>query len=194
MKNVQALWDDYIKQYAGKPGANLFDHVRVQSWLVNRRNIIAPMEKEQVMMTMSFLLLGVITVFIIFVVMYMIISHKSKDIGILKSIGLSVQEILAVFLIFSAFIGLIGSALGSLGGWAFLWKVNDLEDWLYEHYQWQLWDRTMYAIGDIPNHVEPEVVLTIIGSAILACVIGGLIPSVQAARRKPAEILQVNQL
>ena len=55
------------------------------------------------MMTMSFLLLGIITVFIIFVVMYMIISHKSKDIGILKSIGLSVKEILAVFLIFSVF-------------------------------------------------------------------------------------------
>ena len=191
---VQSLWDQHVAQYAGKPGANLFDHVRVQSWQANRRQIIAPMEKEQVMMTMSFLLLGVITVFIIFVVMYMIISHKSKDIGILKSIGLSVREILGVFLIFSVFIGLIGSLLGSLGGCVFLAKVNDLEDWLHVKYGWQLWDRTMYAIGDIPNKIEPTFIAVVIGSAMIACLIGGLIPSVQAARRKPAEILQVNQL
>ncbi len=194
VKKVQALWDQHVAAFAGNPGSNLFDHVRVQSWQVNRRAIIAPNEKEQVMMTMSFLLLGVITVFIIFVVMYMIISHKSKDIGILKSIGLSVREILGVFLIFSVFIGLIGSLLGSLGGCVFLVKVNDLEDWLYVKYGWQLWDRTMYAIGDIPNKIEPMFIAVVIGSAMIACLIGGLIPSVQAARRKPAEILQVNQL
>ena len=194
IKKIADLWDKHVTACSGKPAADLLDNVRVQSWQVNRRRIIAPMEKEQVMMTLSFLLLGVITVFIIFVVLYMIISHKSKDIGILKSIGLSMQEILSIFLIFSVFVGLVGSLIGSAGGCAFLWKVNELEDWLYVKYGWQLWDRTMYAIGDIPNKIEPQLILTVMAAAIAACLIGGLIPSLQAARRKPAEILQVNQL
>ena len=93
VNQVRQLWQDYVAQNSDKPGADLFANVRVQSWQENRRSIIAPMEKEQMMMTMLFLMLGVITVFIVFVVMYMIISHKSKDIGILKSIGLPVSEI-----------------------------------------------------------------------------------------------------
>ncbi len=194
IEKIDSLWQAHTVQYADKPGANLFKHVRVQSWQSNRRRIIAPMEKEQVMMTMSFMLLGIITVFIIFVVMYMIISHKSKDIGILKSIGLSVQEILAIFLIFSAVIGLVGALLGSVGGCAFLIKVNDIEDWLEAKYGWQMWDPNVYAIDGIPSKIEPEFIAMVIAAAIVACLIGGLIPSVQAARRKPAEILQVNQL
>jgi lipoprotein-releasing system permease protein len=191
---VRSLWEAHIADYADRPGAELFRHVRVQSWQVNRRSIIAPVETEQVMMTMAFLMLGIITVFIIFVVLYMIISHKSKDIGILKSVGVSIQGILAVFLMFSIFVGVTGAFIGGVTGWLFLAKVNALENWLYEHYQWQLWDRSMYAIGDIPNTIEPRVVTMILVSALAACLVGGLIPSLQAARKKPVDSLQVNQL
>ncbi|MHC4551456.1 MAG: ABC transporter permease [Planctomycetota bacterium] len=191
---ISDLWGKHVAAYSGKPAANLLDNVRVQSWRVNRRRIISPMEKEQIMMTMSFLLLGVITVFIIFVVLYMIISHKSKDIGILKSIGLSVHEILSVFLIFSVFIGLVGALIGSVGGCIFLIKINEIEDFLYAKIGFQMWDPQFFAIHEIPNQIEPTFIITVIAAAITACLIGGLIPSLQAARRKPTEILQVNQL
>lgn len=191
---VRQLWDAFVAQNADKPGGELFSNVRVQSWQQNRRSVIAPMEKEQTMMTMLFLMLGVITVFIIFVVLYMIISHKSKDIGILKSIGAPMSNILGIFLLFSVFIALIGSLIGSVSGWIFLYKINDLEAWLYAHHGWQLWDRTVYAIGDIPNQVEPKVLAVIVGSAVLACMIGALVPGLQAARKKPVQTLQVNQL
>lgn len=191
---VRRFWDGYLEANHAKPGGDLFDNVRVQSWQENRRSIIAPMEKEQTMMTMLFLMLGVITVFVVFVVLYMIISHKSKDIGVLKSIGLSMSDTLWIFLLFSVVIALVGSLVGSVVGGVFLYKVNDIEDWLYEHYDWQLWDRTVYAIGEIPNQVEPQVLATIVGSAVLACVIGALVPSLQAVRKRPVESLQVNQL
>ena len=191
---IRDLWTAYIAGYEGKPGSDLFSHVRVQSWQTNRRSIIAPMETEQVMMTMAFLMLGVITVFIIFVVLYMIISHKSKDIGILKSVGVSIRGILGVFLMFSVFVGLTGACIGAAAGWLFLAKINALEGWLYQHYQWQLWDRSIYAIGDIPHAIEPRVVIVILLSALAACLVGGLVPSLQAARKKPVESLQVNQL
>ena len=194
VEKIRQLWDEHVKQNVDKPGGDLFANVRVQSWRENRRSIIAPMEKEQTMMTMLFLMLGVITVFIVFVVLYMIISHKSKDIGILKSIGLSLFDIVWIFLLFSVFIAMIGTLLGTASGWAFLYKVNDIEAWLYEHYGWQIWDRGIYAIGKIPNEVEPDVLASIIGSAILACMVGAVVPSLQAARKRPVQSLQVNQL
>lgn len=191
---IRALWSEHQSRYNSQPGGELLTNVRVQSWQENRRSIIAPMEKEQTMMMMLFIMLGLITVFIVLVVLYMIISHKSKDIGILKSIGAPTAEILGLFLLYSVFIGLIGAGLGSLGGWIFLKKINQLEDWLFEHYHWQLWDRSVYAIGDIPNRVDPEVLAVIIAAAVLSCLLGAIIPSLQAARKKPVQSLQVNQL
>ena len=191
---VRGLWDKFVADRKDDKHANLLGNVNVQRWFDYRRESIAPMQKEQTMMMVLFLMLGVITVFIVLVVFYMIISHKSKDIGILKSIGISPWSIVQIFLIFAAIIGFVGSFVGAAGGCLFLSRINDLEDWLYAKYNWQLWDRNVYAIGDIPNNFEVDVVVTIMVSAILACLVGALVPSVQAARRRPSEILQVDQL
>ena len=137
---------------------------------------------------------GITTVFIVLVVFYMIISHKSKDIGILKSIGVSNIDIIELFSGYAFLVGIIGAGIGLFTGWIFLLKINQIEDWLYEHYGFQLWDRTIYAIGDIPNKVDFKILATIAVSAIIACLLGALIPSLQAARQKPVDTLQVGQL
>jgi lipoprotein-releasing system permease protein len=152
------------------------------------------MEKEQTVMAVMFAFVGITTVFIVFVVFYMIISHKSKDIGILKSIGVSNTDIMELFSGYAFLVGFLGSCVGLLGGWVFLLKINQIEDWLFERFNFQLWDRTIYAIGDIPNQVNLKVLGVIVLSAIIACLAGALLPSLQAASSTPVDTLQVNQL
>ena len=193
-EEVARLWRGFDRERSGEPAAELLEKVTVQSWKDYRRAFIAAMEKEQIMMTVMFSLVGVTTVFIIFVVFYMIISHKSKDIGILKSIGVSNADIVKLFLGFAFLVGLVGSAIGVLGGWQFLVHINQVEDWLFERFGFQLWDRTVYAIGDIPSVVDLKVLGTIVLSAMAACLAGALIPSRQAAKLQPVESLQVSQL
>ncbi|HIJ52393.1 MAG TPA: ABC transporter permease [Planctomycetes bacterium] len=193
-ERVASLLSSYKQKKAGEAQAVLLEKVSVQSWKEYRRTFIAAMEKEQTMMTAMFALVGITTVFIVFVVFYMIISHKSKDIGILKSIGASNANIIQLFLFFAFLVGLLGSAIGVLGGWRFLVHINGIEDWFFEHFKFQLWDRTIYAIGDIPNAVDLKVLVIIILSAIGASLAGALLPSWQAAKREPVEILQVSQL
>jgi lipoprotein-releasing system permease protein len=193
-EKIQSLWQKFKQEKAGETQAYTTDTVTVQSWKQYRRASIAPMENEQTEMSVMFGFVGITTVFIVLVVFYMIISHKSKDIGILKSIGVSNIDIIELFSLYAFLVGVIGSGIGLLAGRIFLWKINPIEDWLYEHYRFQLWDRTIYAIGDIPNKVEFEIFSTIFVSAIVACLIGALIPTLQAARQKPVETLQVNQL
>ena len=152
------------------------------------------MEKEQAELTVMFGLVGITTVFIVLVVFYMIVSQKSKDIGILKSLGVSNANVIQLFLGFAFAVGVLGSAVGALGGWLFLLKINQIENWLFIHFKFQLWDRTIYAIGDIPNRLDPGVLATIILSAITACLLGALIPCWLAARLRPVQTLQVSQL
>ncbi len=191
---IAMMWDGFMSAHKNHKYANLLENVSVQSWLDYRRGSIAPMEKEQAMLILLFTMLGIITVFIIFVVFYMIISHKSKDIGILKSVGVSRTAIVQLFLTFAALVGVAGAGVGVAGGCGFLVKINDMEDWLFEHFGWQLWDRTVYAIGEIPNDIEWEVLAVITVSAILTALAGALVPSARAAARRPVEVLQVAQL
>ncbi|UCC21558.1 MAG: hypothetical protein JSW23_07005, partial [Planctomycetota bacterium] len=86
---IAGLWQEFVASKAGAPGANLLDNVRVQTWKTYSRVFVAAVETEQTMMIVIFGMIGIITVFVVFVVFYMIVSHKSKDIGILKSVGVS---------------------------------------------------------------------------------------------------------
>jgi lipoprotein-releasing system permease protein len=193
-QKVDSMWKNFKQEKSGQRYADLLDMVTVQSWKSYRRAYIAAMEQEQTVITIMFAFVGITTVFIVLVVFYMIISHKSKDIGILKSVGVSDVNIINLFSFFAFLVGLLGSFIGVLAGWLFLMKINQIENWLFERFSFQLWDRTIYAIGDIPNRVEFKVLAVIILSAITACLIGAIIPSYQAARLKPTDTLQVSQL
>jgi lipoprotein-releasing system permease protein len=191
---VSEMWDRFRQDHEGQQDASLLDGVIVEDWKVHRKAMIAPMEKEESLMGVLFSFVGLTTVFIVFVVFYMVISHKTKDIGILKSVGASNVSIMVLFCGFAFAVGLIGSALGTAAGCLFLAKINPLEDWLFERYGLQLWDRTMYAIGDIPNRIEPGMLVVIVCCAIVACLIGAFVPACNAARLRPVEVLHTGEV
>ncbi len=193
-EKVTSLWQNFKNRKADQDQGHLLDTVRVQSWKEYRRASIAPMENEQIEMTVMFCFVAVVVVFIIFVVFHMVVNHKSKDIGILKSIGVSNLNIVGLFSGFALLVGLAGGAIGLFSALFFLKRINQIEDWLFEHYRWQLFDRAIYAIGDIPNRAEPGILVIIFCSAIIVCLLGAFLPSWKAAKQKPVETLQVNQV
>jgi lipoprotein-releasing system permease protein len=191
---IEKLWAGFIESKKTQSKADLLEKVRVQSWKQNRRSSIAAMEKEQTMMTVMFMMVGVTTIFVVLVVFYMITSHKTKDIGILKSVGASTLDIVKLFSGFAFLVGGLGSLIGLGLGCLFLNNITRIEDWLFERFGFQLWNRAIYSIGEIPNKIEPGMLLVIAACAIFACMVGSLIPSIQAANCEPAKTLQVSQL
>ncbi|MFC1634511.1 ABC transporter permease [Planctomycetota bacterium] len=193
-ERIASLWQSFKRQKADADQANLLDNVRVQGWKEYRRASIAPMENEQIEMTVMFCFVAVVVVFIIFVVFHMVINHKSKDIGILKSIGVSSPNVVGLFSGFALLVGLAGSSIGLFSGLLFLRNMKRIESWVFDHFHWQPFDRTIYAIGDIPNQAEPKLLVIVFLSAIVVCLIGALLPSWKAAKQTPVETLQVNQV
>jgi lipoprotein-releasing system permease protein len=192
-RRVADLWRQFQKDKAEAPNHGLLDRVSVQGWKEYRRSAIAPTEQEQLILSLMFVLVGITTVFIVFVVFYMIVNNKRKDIGVLKSVGASNTGVLSLFQGFAFGIGLIGSGAGVLLAWLFLSKINRIEQWCYEHLGIQLWDRTIYVIGEIPHHVELSVVAAIVSFAILSCLVGALVPSYLAVRLRPVETLHAGR-
>jgi len=194
LAKTNQIWRQFCEDTADKKHANLLDNVSVQSWLSFRRTSIAAMEKEQTMMAFVFIMLALITVFIILVIFYMIISHKSRDIGILRAIGVSKTSVAGIFLVFAAIIGSFGAALGTAGALAFLWKLNAIEDMLFERFGFQLFDKSVYSIGYLPSEINAPLITVVVILAVAVSMAGAMLPTIQAARRKPVETLQVNQL
>ena len=186
---VAALWERFKSDNSEAANSELFDSVTVESWKAYRRASIAPMEKEEAIMGVMFGFVGITSVFIVFVVFYMIVSHKTKDIGVLKSVGASNWSVLSLFSGFAFVVGLLGSLLGVVAALLFLRKINRIEDILFERFGFQLWDRTIFAIGEIPHRVDPIGLAAIVICAILACLIGALAPGYCAARLRPVETL-----
>ena len=193
-EKVQALWRDFTAKNSDFALFGLFKNVSVRDWKTYRRSTIAPMEKEQTMLILLFLLIGLITVFIIFVIFYMIISRKSRDIGILKSLGVSKLGIVRVFLRLAFLVGLAGSCVGIAAALVFLANINRFEGWLFDKFGFQMWNREIYAIGEIPHNTGPVLLTIVAACAVAACLLGALLPTVSAARMKCVDTLRVNQL
>jgi len=193
-RRMAELWERFRADKAKAPNGDLLKTVNVQSWKEYRRAVVAPMEQEQLMLSMMFTLVGITTVFIVFVVFYMVVNSKKKDIGVLKSVGASNTGVLSLFQGFAFGIGLIGSCVGILFGWLFLSWINQIEQFCYKHFGIQLWDRTVYVIGAIPNHVDPSALAVIMFCAILACLVGALVPSYLAVRLRPVETLHAGRM
>ena len=194
LAKTNQIWQKFCKDTAAKKHANLLHNVALQSWLSYRRTSIAAMEKEQTMMSFVFIMLAFITVFIILVIFYMVISHKSRDIGILRAVGVSKNSVAEIFLVFAGLIGAFGAAIGTAGALVFLWKLNAIEDMLFERFGFQLFDKSFYTIGYLPSEINTTLITVVIVSAVAVSMAGAMLPTIQAARRKPVETLQVNQL
>jgi len=194
VEKTTALWKDFVGLKSDSEVADLFKTVNVQDFKSYRRESIAPMEKERAMLLLLFLLVGLITVFIIFVIFYMIVGGKSRDIGILKSIGASQFGIMRVFLRYAVLTGLVGAAVGIAGALVFLDNINSLEDWLYVKFGFQMWNREIYAIGDIPSRPGFALPIEVAAAAVIACLLGAMLPTIKAARQNCVDILRVNQI
>jgi lipoprotein-releasing system permease protein len=194
VERTAEIWKNFIETKTNPINIGLLKNVSVQDFKSYKRDSIAPMEKERAMMLLLFLMVGLITVFIIFVIFYMIVGRKNKDIGILKSIGASQFGITLVFLRYAVLIAIVGAAIGIASALIFLDNINDLEGWLYYKFGFQMWNREIYAIGDIPNKPGVALPVEVAVASIIACLLGAAAPTIRAARQNCVDILRVNNV
>src|SRR5918911_1240482 len=125
------------------------------------------------------LLIVIVAAFNIVGTLTMVVKDKTREIGILKAMGMRARSIRRIFLAQGTVIGFVGTALGLVVGVGAATAVD--------RYKLIKLDPSVYFIDHLPVQVQPLDVLWITVASVLIAVAATLYPSGQAARLYPVE-------
>jgi len=128
--------------------------------------------------------------FAVVAICYMIVLQKTRDIGVLRTIGLSRGGVLASFVIYGVVTGLAGVALGMLLGVFILDHVDAVRQTLTNVLGYDVFPVTLYSLREVPHEVNPWVLLWITAIALAVSFLGSLYPAYKAARLNVVESLR----
>lgn len=187
---LQEEWDRIAAAHLGKFGSDrLLTAVEIKTWEKKQEKYINAVKNEKTLVTTLFGVISVVAVFLVGCIFYMIVQQKTRDIGIIKSVGATSFGVAQIFLAYGAAVGVVGGALGTLIGTLFCWYINEIHTML-GHFDVVVWDPSVYLFDQIPNKVDLTEAVMIYVIAILASIVGSVIAATRAARVWPVEALR----
>jgi lipoprotein-releasing system permease protein len=161
-----------------------------RSWMDLNRTFFAALRHEKIIMAVILILIIVVAAFNIASTLIMVVMEKTRDVGILKSIGASATSIMGIFIIDGLLVGGIGTTLGVIGGYALANSLDSVVDFMGRMFGIELFPSTIYYFDKIPVDISVFDTCWIAGSAIVLSLVASLYPAWQASRLNPVEALR----
>lgn len=153
-----------------------------RTWMDLNRNLFNALKLEKTAMFVILALIVLVASLNIISTLIMLVMEKTKDIGILKSIGASASSIRIIFTVVGLSVGLIGTILGTLGGlfMAYILKT----------YKFISLPEDVYYINTLPVKIQTAEVVCIIAAAMCITLLATFYPAYQASRLNTVEALR----
>lgn len=162
----------------------------IQTWQDTQRPLLNAVNLELTILNiLLFLIIGVAG-FGILATFFMIVVEKTRDIGILKSLGATGQGVMSIFLGYGLSLGTVGTGVGILLGLIFVWNINEIADVIAKITGTEIYDPMIYFFDKIPTIVSPWMVCWVAAGAIAIAVLASVLPAIRAARLHPVEALR----
>ncbi|TXI03791.1 MAG: lipoprotein-releasing ABC transporter permease subunit [Pseudorhodobacter sp.] len=120
----------------------------------------------------------------------MLVKNKGRDIGILRTMGLTEGSILRVFFICGAFTGIVGTALGVALGCLFAIYIDPIFSFVNYMAGGGVWDPSIRGIYALPAKLQWADVASAVGLSLGLSFIVTIFPARRAARMNPVEALR----
>jgi lipoprotein-releasing system permease protein len=120
----------------------------------------------------------------------MLVKNKGRDIGILRTMGLTEGTVLRVFFLCGASIGIVGTVIGVVLGCLFAIYIDPIFDVVNFLAGGGVWDPQFRHISELPARLELEDVLTAVALSLTLSFVVTIFPARRAARMNPVEALR----
>jgi lipoprotein-releasing system permease protein len=166
------------------------DLYAVSTWRDKQGPLLAAVDMEMSVLNILLFLIIAVAGFGILAIFFMIVVEKTRDIGILKSLGAGAGGIGGIFLGYGLFLGIVGAGAGLALGLSIAWNINSIRaavEWCTGE---RVFDPSIYYFYRIPSIVHPFTVCWIIVGAVGIAVASSVLPALRAARLHPVEALR----
>ena len=155
---------------------------RTVDWEEQNHSLFQALKLEKLGMGVILLLIVLVAAFNIVSTLTMVVADKTKEIGILKAMGMPARSIRRIFFAQGLLIGVVGTVLGLLVGFGAALALDK--------YQFIKLDAQVYFIDHLPVSTQPADVMWIVLASIAIAAIATVYPSVQASRLFPIEAIR----
>jgi len=185
-----------------KPGADI-DAVRdalrakfnpqlygVSTWRDKQGALLAAVQMETAILNVLLFMIVAVAGFGILAVFFMIVVEKTRDIGVLKSLGAPGSGVMGIFLSYGLSLGMLGAGAGLLFGLLVVRNINEIANILGKITGKPVFDPSIYYLYSIPTIVDPMTITFIMLGAIVIAVLASVLPALRAALLHPVEALR----
>jgi lipoprotein-releasing system permease protein len=154
----------------------------LRDWKRMNQGLFSALKLEKMGMALVLALIVLVAAFNIVSTLIMVVADKTREIGILRSMGMTSRRVLKVFMMQGLIIGVAGTLLGLLGGLALSWAID--------YFDLISLPGDVYLISELPIIVNPLDVLLIVLLSLLISFTATIYPARQAAALMPVEAIR----
>ena len=162
----------------------------VTTWEDRQGALLQALSMEAAILNVLLSLIIAVAGFGILAIFFMIVVEKTRDIGILKSLGASSRGVMSIFLGYGFSLGIVGSGVGVVLGLLFVYYINEISDFISKLTGQKIFDDQIYYFDKIPTEIDPFMVVWVSMGAITIAVLAAVLPARRAANLNPVEALR----
>jgi lipoprotein-releasing system permease protein len=162
---------------------------QIHTWEEKQGSLLKAVDIERGLLNLLLFMIVGVAGFCILAIFSMIVREKTRDIGILKSLGASNRGVMQIFLGYGLLLGVIGAGCGTVMGLLITHYINEIEHVLYK-LTGVGFTPEVYYFDQIPTKIESMTVMLVDAGAILIAVTFSVWPAVRAAWLRPVQALR----
>lgn len=182
------LKDVFIAPQTAEKAIQLRQGLTAQNWTMTNGDMfkILRMQKTMIAMILAFIIL--VAGFNLVSSLIMVVTEKTSEIAILKTIGASRNVIVNIFIFQGSVIAIIGTLAGGLLGLSLAMSIGTISRWVNTTFNLDLF--ASYFVTELPSNPRVgEILLVMVGSSLLA-VLAAIYPAYKAANIRPVQGLK----
>ena len=168
----------------------IFPEEFVFSWADTNSSLFSALKVERNVMFIILTLIIIVAAFNIISGLTILVKNKTRDIAILKSIGVLNKSIVKIFFLVGVIIGTSATIFGILLGVIFSMYVENLRHFLSDVFNISLFPEEIYFLSTMPSEINSSSIFLISLFSILITIIVSIFPALKAAKLDPVQSLK----